>query len=346
MKNPKNNPDSHYIHRMPYSFQERVVGTFILLAMIILLGLLLATGKTKYLFEDRITLYGVLPSAQGISQDNTIRVAGIEGGYISSIDISPQNEVIVTMRIFKRFHRLLREDSVASIRSHSLFGGASGGIELTAGSPDKPLLQDQAKIAILAGFSMDELTTTIERTLRDVQQTIAELSAIVTALHPERFSSAVEDMGRFAGNLQEISGRLAGGGGLLGAAIYNDALQKDFQEGISSLWRMTKEMEARLRQLEPALEGTEGLSGSIQQTLENFPALIKELKQTVVQVNSMLMVLDSEVQQLPDLVARVRLLIDDSDRTLRAAQRIWPLSRGISKSTEQPYLITPQPAHE
>lgn len=346
MKKPGKSQPPHYIHSLNYTFQERVVGTFVLLAMIALLGLLIATGKTKYLFEDHVTIYGYLPTARGVAPDNTIRISGIDGGYVAGIDISEKNEIIVTMRIFERFHKLLRADSVASLSSVSFLGSNAGIIEITAGSPDQPLLADQASIRIRQSYSMEDLANQVTSALTKVHETVRDLAVFVEKIHPERVADSMADIGQVTTNLRKITDQLAGGGGILGAALYDEEMKKDIKQSVSSLGNTITAVEARLGQLEPILSDTGELSENISATLKGFPELIYELKSTVIQVNAMLSTMDTEIQQLPDLVARMRLLLDESDRTLRAAQRLWPLSSAIQQSGKPTLLITPQPAHE
>lgn len=346
MKKPSKNSSPHYIHSMTYSFQERVVGTFVLLAMVALLGLLIATGKTKYLFEDYITIYGHMSKAQGVVPDSTIRISGIDGGYVSALDISEKNEIVVTMRIFERFQRLIRSDSVATLNKTSFFGTSGSIIEISAGSPDKPLLTDQARIDVRESYSLEDMASQTIAALDKVQVTVRELGTFIEKMHPEQFTDSVDNIGKITGNLRDITDQLAAGGGILGAALYDEEMKEDFKRSMHSLSTSIVVVEDRLEQLEPILANTGELSDTLKGTLEGFPQLVGELKNTVKQVNNMLSTLDNEVQQLPKLVGRMRVLLDESDKTLRAAQRVWPLSGAIQKPGEQQLVITPQPAHE
>ncbi|HIJ79832.1 MAG: MlaD family protein [Desulfobulbaceae bacterium] len=346
MKKPPADNSPHYIHGMAYSFQERLVGTFVLLAMVALFGLLIATGKTKYLFEDHVTIYGYLPTAHGLATDSTIRISGIDGGYVSDIAVSEKNEIIVSMRIFKRFHRLLRADSVASIRNISLLGAGSGTIEISAGSPDQPLLQDQADIKIQEAFSVEDLATEITTGIRQVQSTISDLAGFVKSMQSERLSESMADVEQITGNLRKITDQLAAGGGVLGAALYDEEMKKDIKNSVSSLSKTVVVVEKRLKQLEPVLTNTGELSSTLKDTLKDFPKVMVELKNTMTQVNNMLNTMDNEVQQLPELVGKMRILLEESDRTLRAAQRVWPLSQAVEQTGDKQLLIAPQAADE
>ena len=346
MKKPSTDQNPHYIHTMTYSFQERLVGTFVLLAMVALVGLLIATGKTKYLFEDHVTIYGYLPTAHGVATDSTIRISGIDGGYVSEISVSEKNEIIVTMRIFERFHRLLRTDSVASIKNISFLGAGSGNIEISAGSPEQPLLQDQARIKIQEAFSVEDLANNITGGIQQVQSTIKDLSIFVKSIKNDQLSNSMKDVEQITINLRKITDQMAAGGGVIGAALYDEEMKNDVKNSVHSLSKTVMAVEQRLQQLEPVLTNTGELSKTLKDSLKNFPQLMSELKNTVAQVNNMLITMDNEAQQLPELVGKMRLLLEESDRTLRAAQRVWPLSKAVEQTGDKQLLITPQAADE
>jgi phospholipid/cholesterol/gamma-HCH transport system substrate-binding protein len=346
MKKTPTDQSPHYIHTMTYSFQERLVGTFVLLAMVALLGLLIATGKTKYLFEDHVTIYGYLPTAHGVAADSTIRISGIDGGYVSEISVSDKNEIIVTMRIFERFHRLLRADSVATIKNISFLGTGSGNIEISAGSPDQPLLQDQSQIKIQEAFSVEDLANNITIGIRQVQSTIKDLSVFMKSIQGDRLSESMGDVEQITSNLRNITDQIAAGGGVLGAALYDEEMKKDIKNSVHSLSKTVEVVEQRLQQLEPVLANTGELSKTMTDTLKDFPQIMGELKNTVAQVNNMLVTMDNEVQQLPELVGKMQILLEESDRTLRAAQRVWPLSKAVDQAGDKQLIITPQAADE
>lgn len=47
---------AHYIHRLSYSAQERLAGTFVLIAIALLVWLLVTSQKTQNLFEEEFIL--------------------------------------------------------------------------------------------------------------------------------------------------------------------------------------------------------------------------------------------------------------------------------------------------
>ena len=61
-----NRTRAHYIHRLSYSAQEKLAGSFVLIAVGLLVWLLISSQKTQNLFEDEITLYATMSSIQAV----------------------------------------------------------------------------------------------------------------------------------------------------------------------------------------------------------------------------------------------------------------------------------------
>ena len=98
------NPKPHYIHRTSYSFQEKLVGSFVLGAAALILILLFSLLRQQNMFEDDFEVYAVLTSAEGLARQTAIKISGIEVGHVSNFEITPNNDIKVTLRIFERYH--------------------------------------------------------------------------------------------------------------------------------------------------------------------------------------------------------------------------------------------------
>ena len=336
----------HYIHRMHYSFQERVVGTFVMLAMVVLLGLVIATGKTRYSFEDYITIQGYLPTAQGVGLDDRVRVAGLDGGYVESIRFDDKNRIIVTMRLFERFHKLLRTDSVARLRTVAMFGTTASGIYISAGSPDKEMLADNSFLDVQVVPSLDEMAGELGKALASVNTAVASMAALAEHLRVADVGETVRNINGVAVNLRSISDHVASGGGALGAALYDAELRKDLKSSVAALDAAMVSIQARLKELEPVIASSGEATESARKTLQALPDLLVSLKATTQLLNDVLTMVGSETQQMPELAERLNLLMLEADRTLRAVQRIWPLSSALPEPEEGKLLVSPQSAHE
>ena len=85
----------HYIHRLSSVVQKRIVGIFVLSAVLVIVGLVLLQIQSSHLLDKRVNYHAFLTNAQGVSTKTLIHVSGIEVGQVKSIEITDDNKVHV-----------------------------------------------------------------------------------------------------------------------------------------------------------------------------------------------------------------------------------------------------------
>ncbi len=314
---------THYIHKLKYSTQERIVGAFVLVAIGILAWLLFASGKSLITFEEHITIYGQLETIQPVDRHTEIVVGGLSAGTIANVEITDENKVIVTMEILKRYRSLLRTDSVALLNTFNLAMIDKSVIEISIGSPEQPLLEDGSTIEIVESINIKNLlanlTPAIDSLVRtinkvdailstvnpeDVGGTIDRMNNLVAAVDPEKLKSMVNNLHDISNNVKDISNQVNAGKGLAGSVIYDEKLEHN-----------TRQIAANM----------EIASASLSKLLD---------------------LLYTELEHLPAVLEKLEPLMQEADKTIKATQRIWPLSSAIEEEGE-PEKLTPQaPAND
>ena len=305
MPERRSEPRTHYIHRISYSTQERIVGFFVLVAMFILLGLLLSSGKTKNLFEDYVTIYGELQSVQAVNKEAEVVISGLPAGTVTSVDITDDNKVILTMKILKKYHNLLREDSEAKLSSFNFAVVQKSMIEITTGSSDKALLKDGSTIAINEAFNIKEMIAKIEPIFVSLEDSIKKMNNVLTAIDHEKLEVTLNNMNVLTTDIRNITQHMVEAKGLMGSMIYG------------------KEMETNVKSI-----------------AVNMVDVTKELRIMMKQVNK-------QIADMPELVNKIGPLLKEADKTIKASQRIWPLSTAIGENNESSDTLTsPSPAND
>ena len=64
------------------------------------------------------------------------------------------------------------------------------------------------------------------------------------------------------------------------------------------------------------------------------------------QINKLVVVLNKEIQSVPGLMNKVQPLINEADKTIKATQRIWPLSSAIGDKKKNAQLTPQAPAND
>ncbi|MDH3343510.1 MAG: MlaD family protein [Gammaproteobacteria bacterium] len=298
-------PRTHYIHRISYSTQERIVGIFVLLALFILLGLLLSSGKTKNLFEDYVTIYGELQSVQAVNKDAEVVISGLPAGTVTSVDITDDNKVILTMKILKKYHNLLREDSEAKLSSFNFAVVQKSMIEITTGSNDKALLKDGSTIAINEAFNIKEMIAKIEPIFVSLEDSIKKMNNVLSAIDHDKLEVTLDNMNVLTTDIRNITQHMAEAKGLMGSMIYE------------------KEMETNVKSI-----------------AVNMVDVTNNLRTTTLLINK-------QIEDMPELVNKIGPLLKEADKTIKASQRIWPLSTAIGENNESSDTLTsPSPAND
>jgi ABC-type transporter Mla subunit MlaD len=270
----RSQPRTHYIHRISYTTQERIVGTFVLVAVFILIGLLLSSGKTKNLFEEYITIYGELQTVQAINQDTEITISGLSAGTVSSVDITDDNKVILTMKILKKYHNLLREDSQAKLSSFNFAVVQKSVIEISTGTTDKPLLEDGSTLKIAEAFNIKELLDKIEPIFLTLEDSILKMNAILSEIEPNELGTTLDNMHAITTDIQEISEHMRAGKGLVGKSLYDD----DFK---NSILTTTQNMEQASIKINLLLNDIKQQVQNVPELLEKIGPLLNEADKTI-----------------------------------------------------------------
>jgi len=247
---------SHYIHRTSYSFQEQIVGVFVLSALGLMLFLLFTLVKNQNLFEEYFTLYGRLNSAEGLSTETSVQVSGFKVGHVSAIEITDNNDILVTLRIYKKHHRLIRTDSVMRISSLSATVFGNSVIDISLGSSYKPLIKDGTTVQIQESISVDTVISEAAATLKIVTRMVDDVSGIIRAVHPENIESILRNINattanvnRTTADMSAMTAHIREGKGPVGEVVYGEAAQQKIRNGLENLRYGTESLKQMMQQL-------------------------------------------------------------------------------------------------
>ncbi len=332
----------HYIHRMSYTMQERIVGVFVLAALAVIFLLLFINSKTAHLFEDSVTFHAYLSNAIGISTDTPVKISGLDVGRVKKLDISPDNRIHLQLIVYERYRNLVRLDSKASLGKLSVIGRSMVLIE--AGSPDSPLLPDNASIEVEEPLSMDELIAELTPVVKAVETSVERISELITAIQPEQIQAIANNLQKSTDNIRQISAQVQSGKGTLGMAVYDEQFRQSFARTIAAMDKAFTLAEARLAQMEPTLANLKNVSENTDKASVEFPEIATEFRELLANANTTLTGVNVEMRQLPELISRMKVLMERTDRLLKGISNSWMFSN--EETRQRAKLIGVQPAHE
>lgn len=327
MSQSNNNRRIHYIHRLGQKARERLVGSFVLTALVILVALIFINSRTSHVFENKVYYEAYLKNAQGMSTESVVNISGIEVGRVTAIDIAEDHRIRLTLFIYQRYHDLVRVDSRASVSKLSVLGKAA--IEISAGSPQKPLLAEGAALSIDEPLSIDELIASFTPVVKKLEQIVDNTSALTSAIKPAEVQGMSRDLAVTAKNLRTITDQIASGKGTLGRMLYDKTMEQDVANAVKSLESTLGKVDQSMTEMEPFVR--------------NSNLLAVESRALVGQMSATMGAVNVELQQLPEMVNRMQTLLDETNRTLEGMQNIWPLSSTLPEGATAT-LIEAQPA--
>jgi len=304
--NHNNRTRAHYIHRLSYSAQERLAGSFVLIAVGLLVWLLISSQKTQNLFEDEITLYATMSSIQAVNKDTSVIISGLDIGSVTDVDIDDENQVIITMSILKKYQKLIRTDSTAELLNFKFAMLGKSVIEISVGSPQLPVIEDGSTLIIKESFNLVQLVAKFEPVLVTLQDSIKKMNDILQAIDPEQIGDNVSNLDSISSDLKVITRQIRQGKGAAGNAIFNEEMQDD-----------------------------------VVTTTANLKQLTEQTKGIIEQTRILLISLQQQVDEMPELTDKVKPLLDEADKTIKATQKIWPLSSSMPEDNKQT-LTTPE----
>ena len=227
MTDNKKRTRAHYIHRLSYSAQEKLAGTFVLIAIALLIGLLITSQKTQDIFEEEVTLYGTMNSPQSINKDTTIIISGLTVGRIIDVNIDDSNHMIADMSILKKYQKLIRTDSTASLLNFQFAQLGKSVIEITVGSPHLPIIEAGSELAIKEAFNLVKLIAQFEPALVTLSDSINKMDEIIQVVDSQQINNNLNNIESITNNLKAITRKIHQGEGVAGSVVFNKDMQQD-----------------------------------------------------------------------------------------------------------------------
>jgi phospholipid/cholesterol/gamma-HCH transport system substrate-binding protein len=198
------------------------LGLFVVAALAVLVIGVFLIGSRESLFLSTYQIKTEFQNVAGLAGGADVRVAGLHQGAVRNIQLPnrPDGKVTVTMVLDKATRNVLKEDSVASIKSEGLIGDKY--VEISFGSDNAAPLKNGDSIASEAPLDMSNLVKKADQLL-------------------DTATGAVAELGGTASNLKSISAKINDGQGTVGALINDKTIYQKANAGATAL---NEDMEA------------------------------------------------------------------------------------------------------
>ncbi len=228
-----------------YNKKEKIVGTFVIGIVILLLTMLIVIGRGKDWFKTYITYYTTFEESYNLKENAAVKLYRTDIGKVKKITLA-EDKVRVKLVILEDYSSRIRSDSVAVVDSPTFIG--SEYISIIPGSADAPLIEKGGEISSREKKSVDDILAEfeVEKTAKMVIpaiQGIAEIAQIMRDPDGPLFT-ALDKLDKILENINKASLKAPG---VMDQVQDNLAalkkLRDDVSESVSSIKRIIKQVE-------------------------------------------------------------------------------------------------------
>lgn len=310
--------------RFKFRHVHAITGTFVLVALGVLIAALVLAGRSQRWFIGNVTLRIVLPEggAAGIRQGSEVYFLGTLMGTVSDVSVDPAGRMEAEVNIRRDFFRFVRADSSAVVkRKFGLVGDAY--FEITRGH-GQPLPEKNARIVCNEQLP-SALETAVEEVRREAVPALKKLSAGLdtwTGLGSNLITSR-ERLDQLIVRADGIAAGLQQGKGTAGKLLTDPSAADELKTLLEKANRSMDELRATLNHLETA-------SGNLQLASAHLPAISEAM--------------GKEAKDLPGLALQTQTSMRELERLMEAMQRHWLLRKYVNKTNPPP--LRPLPLSE
>lgn len=220
------------------------VGAFVLAAVLLLAGSVLAVGSRSRWFGDRYMLRASFRSVEGLLVGAPVRLAGVTVGQVAGIGFGPDpgdKRIAVELSVDHRYRDKIRDDSVATISTIGVVGDKY--VEVTVGTSDRKVMEPGSVLASVDPPDYAKILQhgdQIAASLNKLAAAITEGHGLLHALaYDPKGEKMLADLAQAASDLKQTTGKLTRGEGTLGALLNDATVYEDLSrllQGTERSW--------------------------------------------------------------------------------------------------------------
>ncbi len=288
---------------MEYRSNEIKAGCIVILGLVLfIMFLVLISGLD--LFKSTKIYYVRFKYSSGVEVGSLVRYGGMEAGQVKKVRIASDNNSLIEFEIELDAKVPVKKDAEAVITSIGIMGEEY--IEISTGSPGAELLPPGSLLNCRDTTPMMMLTDTFDQLGNKLSQTVDNLNKLLGNENQKQIHQVLANLNR---------------------------LLEDNQQAIATMMMNSNEVIANLSQMSSRLdtlliENQSSISRSVQHleaTLTQSQQLIRNMQQTMGNVNQIIAAQTGNYDEIMDNLGRVSRNIDEFTRTLK--ERPWSLIR-------------------
>jgi phospholipid/cholesterol/gamma-HCH transport system substrate-binding protein len=185
--------------------QKLKIGILTIIGIAVLFAGIFLIGSQKNLFSATYTLHGIFKNVGGLMIGNNVRLAGINVGVVSDIELITDSTARVDVTLNTKYQKFIKTDAKLAIGSDGLIGDKLINIS-PGGATSQQAAADGAQLTSVPPFDTDKMIA--------------------------RATKIIDNAATLTGDLSEIIGKINQGKGSIGRLLNNDKMAKDMENTV------------------------------------------------------------------------------------------------------------------
>jgi phospholipid/cholesterol/gamma-HCH transport system substrate-binding protein len=211
------------------------LGAFIVLTLAVLAAGVFFIGSKEYLFGSTYQLKAQFDNVAGLAAGANVLVGGVTSGTVQSISLphKPGEKVTVVMKLDRKTHDIIKQDSVASIETEGLLGNQY--LAISFGGEGQPDVKDGQIIESEPPLLMADMLKRANGILDSSQ-------------------AAVKNTTEATAHLNSVSAKIDDGQGTVGALVNDKDLYNNLQQSTVELHATMQQAQAGVTDFQENME--------------------------------------------------------------------------------------------
>ena len=304
-----------------YNKKEKIVGTFVIGIVVIMLAMLIIIGRGKDWFKTYITYYTTFDESYNLREDAAVKLYKADIGKVKKITLA-EDKVKVELVILEDYSSRIRSDSVAIVDSPTFIG--SEYISIIPGSADAPLIEKGGEIPsrekksvsdILAEFEVEKTAKMVIPAIQDV----AEIAQIMRDPKGPLFAS-LDSFNRTLSYFERVARDIEAGKGTIGGIIRSRELLDKILSDLDKLGEILENINKASSKTPVVMDQVQDNLAAIKKIGNDVSKSVSSIKRIVKQVE--------ENRDIPEIthsvkngIKEIRDSVDEIDKVVQSLQK-------------------------
>lgn len=270
-----------------YNKKEKIVGTFVIGIVVIMLAMLIIIGRGKGWFKTYITYYTTFEESYNLKENAAVKLYKADIGKVKKITLE-EDKVRVKLVILEDYSSRIRSDSLAIVDSPTFIG--SEYISIIPGSADAPLIEKGGEIPskekksvsdILAEFEVEKTAKMVIPAIQDV----AEVAQIMRDPKGPLFAS-LDSFNRTLSYFEKVARDIEAGKGTIGGIIRSrellDKILSDLDkldEILENINKASSKTPVVMDQVQDNLAAVKKIGNDVSESVSSIKRIVKQVEE-------------------------------------------------------------------